>query len=48
MGGAATLPAAPPGLRRDGLGATVHWAIQREDLTARRFDRAFTSVFWNT
>ncbi|MGP4007411.1 DUF1963 domain-containing protein [Streptomyces sp. 4N124] len=27
--------------------ATVHWVIQREDLTARRFDRAFTSVFWN-
>ncbi|MGY1503391.1 DUF1963 domain-containing protein [Streptomyces sp. QTS52] len=27
--------------------ATVHWAIQREDLAARRFDRAFTSVFWN-
>ncbi|MEW2397911.1 DUF1963 domain-containing protein [Streptomyces sp. NPDC046862] len=28
-------------------GATVHWVIQREDLAARRFDRAFTSVFWN-
>lgn len=27
--------------------ATVHWVIQREDLTARRFDRAFASVFWN-
>ncbi|WKX11294.1 DUF1963 domain-containing protein [Streptomyces sp. NL15-2K] len=27
--------------------ATVHWVIQREDLAARRFDRAFTSVFWN-
>ena len=26
---------------------TVHWVIQREDLAARRFDRAFTSVFWN-
>lgn len=28
-------------------GATVHWAIQREDLAARRFDRAFASVYWN-
>ncbi|MGI5197999.1 DUF1963 domain-containing protein [Streptomyces sp. CA-288835] len=27
--------------------ATVHWVIQREDLAAQRFDRAFTSVFWN-
>jgi len=27
--------------------ASVHWVIQREDLAARRFDRAFTSVFWN-
>jgi hypothetical protein len=27
--------------------ATVHWVIQREDLAARRFDRAFTDVFWN-
>lgn len=27
--------------------STVHWVIQREDLAARRFDRAFTSVFWN-
>ncbi|MDH6623814.1 hypothetical protein M2271_001606 [Streptomyces sp. LBL] len=27
--------------------ATVHWVIQREDLTAQRFDRAFTDVFWN-
>ncbi|WP_239157986.1 DUF1963 domain-containing protein [Streptomyces sp. SID13726] len=32
----------------DGLeGATVHWTIQRTDLTARRFDRAFTMVFRN-
>ncbi|MFK4105489.1 DUF1963 domain-containing protein [Streptomyces sp. NPDC019531] len=32
----------------DGLeGATVHWAIQRADLAARRFDRAFTTVFRN-
>ncbi|MGW6457781.1 DUF1963 domain-containing protein, partial [Streptomyces sp. NPDC055078] len=28
-------------------GATVHWAIQREDLAARRFDRTFTTVYWN-
>ncbi|PJE94479.1 DUF1963 domain-containing protein [Streptomyces carminius] len=28
-------------------GATAHWVIQREDLAARRFDRAFTHVFWN-
>ncbi|MEN8652096.1 DUF1963 domain-containing protein [Streptomyces sp. 21So2-11] len=28
-------------------GATVHWAIPREDLAARRFDRTFTTVFWN-
>ncbi|MFC4469593.1 hypothetical protein ACFPH6_34685 [Streptomyces xiangluensis] len=27
--------------------ATVHWVIQREDLAARRFDRALTDVFWN-
>jgi hypothetical protein len=27
--------------------ATVHWVIQREDLAVRRFERAFTSVFWN-
>lgn len=27
--------------------ATVHWVIQREDLAARRFDRSFTSVYWN-
>ncbi|MEV2217050.1 DUF1963 domain-containing protein [Streptomyces sp. NPDC050997] len=27
--------------------ASVHWVIQREDLAARRFDRAFTDVFWN-
>ncbi|MEV2191072.1 DUF1963 domain-containing protein [Streptomyces phaeochromogenes] len=27
--------------------ATVHWVIQREDLAARRFDRAFASVFYN-
>jgi hypothetical protein len=28
-------------------GSTVHWVIQREDLVARRFDRAFTEVYWN-
>ncbi|MDX3325945.1 MULTISPECIES: hypothetical protein [Streptomyces] len=28
-------------------GATVHWVIQREDLAARRFERVFTTVFWN-
>ncbi|MEU6350909.1 DUF1963 domain-containing protein [Streptomyces sp. NPDC047072] len=32
----------------DGLeGATVHWSIQRTDLTARRLDRTFTSVYRN-
>ncbi|MGW3289917.1 DUF1963 domain-containing protein [Streptomyces sp. NPDC001002] len=28
-------------------GATVHWAIQREDLAAHRFDRTCATVFWN-
>ncbi|MEU6243138.1 DUF1963 domain-containing protein [Streptomyces sp. NPDC047024] len=28
-------------------GATVHWAIQRADLVARRFERTFTTVYWN-
>ncbi|QXE33879.1 DUF1963 domain-containing protein [Streptomyces sp. GMY02] len=28
-------------------GAVVHWAIQREDLAAQRFDRTYTTVFWN-
>ncbi|MFE9367350.1 hypothetical protein ACFYNN_32205 [Streptomyces sp. NPDC006978] len=28
-------------------GSTVHWVIQREDLAARRFERMFTTVFWN-
>jgi hypothetical protein len=28
-------------------GATVHWVVQREDLVARRFDRVFTTFFWN-
>ncbi|MBP2338862.1 hypothetical protein JOF41_005040 [Saccharothrix coeruleofusca] len=27
--------------------ATVHWAIQRDDLAARRFDRTFASLYWN-
>lgn len=28
-------------------GASVHWSIQREDLAARRFDRAITTMYWN-
>ncbi|NEC68822.1 DUF1963 domain-containing protein [Streptomyces sp. SID9727] len=28
-------------------GATVHWVIQREDRAARRFERVFTTVYWN-
>ncbi|PRY36813.1 DUF1963 domain-containing protein [Umezawaea tangerina] len=28
-------------------GATVHWSIQRDDLAARRFDRAVTTLYWN-
>ncbi|MER7930021.1 DUF1963 domain-containing protein [Streptomyces sp. NPDC096057] len=28
-------------------GSTVHWVIQREDLAARRLERAFASVYWN-
>ena len=31
----------------DWEGATVHWAVQREDLAARRFDRVFATRFWN-
>jgi hypothetical protein len=27
--------------------AAVHWVIQREDLAARRFDRTFSTVYWN-
>ncbi|MGI5455042.1 DUF1963 domain-containing protein [Streptomyces sp. CA-249302] len=27
--------------------SSVHFVIQRDDLAARRFDRAYTSVFWN-
>ncbi|WP_222870024.1 DUF1963 domain-containing protein [Actinomadura decatromicini] len=28
-------------------GATVHWAIRRADLAARRFDQTDVTVFWN-
>ncbi|WP_253867553.1 DUF1963 domain-containing protein [Promicromonospora umidemergens] len=28
-------------------GADVQWGIQRADLEARRFDRAFSTVYWN-
>jgi uncharacterized protein DUF1963 len=28
-------------------GATIHWAIRRDDLAARRFDRAHATFFWN-
>jgi hypothetical protein len=28
-------------------GATAHWGIQRSDLVARRFDRTFTTIYWN-
>ncbi|MDU0291098.1 hypothetical protein, partial [Saccharothrix longispora] len=28
-------------------GAVVHWVVQRDDLVARRFDRVFTTFFWN-
>ncbi|GGP86846.1 DUF1963 domain-containing protein [Saccharothrix coeruleofusca] len=28
-------------------GATIHWGIQRDDLAARRFDRVFTTLYWN-
>lgn len=27
--------------------AVIHWGIQRDDLAARRFDRAFTTLHWN-
>ncbi|WP_299533239.1 DUF1963 domain-containing protein [uncultured Streptomyces sp.] len=32
---------------RNREGSTVHWVIQREDLAAHRFERVFTTVFWN-
>lgn len=35
-----------PGLRHR-EGSTLHWAIQREDLIARRFERTFTTFAWN-
>jgi hypothetical protein len=28
-------------------GADVQWGIQRADLEARRFDRTFSTVYWN-
>ncbi|WP_199443758.1 DUF1963 domain-containing protein [Umezawaea beigongshangensis] len=28
-------------------GASVHWAVQRDDLAARRFDRVFVTCCWN-
>lgn len=28
-------------------GANVQWEIQRADLEARRFDRTFSTVYWN-
>jgi hypothetical protein len=28
-------------------GATLHWAIPRQDLIVRRFDRTHVSMFWN-
>ncbi|WP_199443757.1 DUF1963 domain-containing protein [Umezawaea beigongshangensis] len=28
-------------------GASVHWAVQRDDLAARRFDRVFVTRYWN-
>ncbi|RAK31209.1 uncharacterized protein DUF1963 [Actinoplanes lutulentus] len=32
---------------RPGAGATIFWVIQRDDLSARRFDRAYVLVDWN-
>lgn len=32
---------------RPGAGAAIFWAIQRDDLTAQRFDRAHAVVDWN-
>ncbi|GGP86875.1 DUF1963 domain-containing protein [Saccharothrix coeruleofusca] len=28
-------------------GAVIHWGIQRDDLAARRFDRAYATLYWN-
>ncbi|CAL9607058.1 hypothetical protein SUDANB43_05523 [Streptomyces sp. enrichment culture] len=36
-----------PGLGDVPAGSSVHWAIQRKDLEAGRFDRTFTDVYWN-
>jgi hypothetical protein len=32
---------------RPGAGAGIFWAIERDDLVAQRFDRAYTVVDWN-
>ncbi len=32
---------------RDREGFYVHWAIRRQDLVARRFDRVSVDMFWN-
>ena len=32
---------------RPGADATIHWTIQRDDLTTLRFDRAQVLVYWN-
>ena len=34
-------------LRDVAAGSSVHWAIQRKDLAAGRFERTFTTVYWN-
>jgi hypothetical protein len=34
-------------ISRDGAGAAIFWAIQHDDLTARRLDRAHVIVDWN-
>ncbi|MGW7516313.1 DUF1963 domain-containing protein [Streptomyces sp. NPDC054796] len=36
-----------PGLGDVEAGSSVHWAIQRKDLEAGRFERTFTDVYWN-
>jgi hypothetical protein len=38
---------APPYMEEREPGAKVYWAIQRDDLAAWRFDRAFGAVHWN-
>lgn len=37
----------PPYMVEREPGATVYWAIQLDDLAARRFDRAYGAVDWN-